>query len=236
MSSEFNTVIKKVKNLTDFALKISLQFLGSIDPTLALPIGIYFALSDFSKQIYQDQINEYVEFIKIHKEEFLEEVTNTTKFKNIFIQLVRKYFDEISKEKRKLILSYALNLGKGINQEFDDHTKCLRVLDMILPQELITFLLWKDELSGYKSFVALSEEELKNRAEFMNIRNILQRINNEELNLSENDMYYIIKSLNSYGLLAVKEETPTLWGGGSAELKIAGITKFGEYFLQFISS
>ena len=225
---------KNILNTSNTTLKI-IESITSEIPFLSTPIKIYLAISEHDKQIYQDQINEYIEFIKNNKDEFVLSVIDTPKFRNIFLQLTSKLLFEIYENKRKLIINYIKNLGKGINEEFVNHTKALRVLDLILPEEVATFFLWKYELVGYKAYVEMTEEAKKKRSEFMNIRNMMERVNKKGFSLTEKDMYFIVKSLSSYGLLGVKEETPSLWGGGNAELKVAGITKFGEDFLSFIS-
>jgi len=225
-----NGIINKAKT----ALKIIESILPPI-PYLSTPIKIISAVAEYDEKVYQDQLNEYIEFIKNNKDEFVLSAIDTPQFANIFMQLTAKFLFEIYEEKRKLILNYIKNLGKGINEDFINHTKALRVLDLILPEEVATFYLWQDELTDYKAYSKMTEEAKKKRGEFMNIRNILERVNKKGFNLTEGDMYFIVKSLSSYGLLGVKEETPTQWGGGQAELKIAGITKFGEDFLKFIS-
>jgi hypothetical protein len=223
----------KVRNLISL-FNTSLRIIKNFTPVLNIPIEIYLALSDYSKQIYQKQINEYIEFIVNHKDEFVLEIIETPKFKNLFVQLIRKLLDETYDEKRKLILNYILNLGKGININFDSHTKAIRILELILPEEVATLFLWENELKEYKSYKRPSDEFLKKRGEFMNIRYIQKLLNEKNLNITEGDMYFIIKQLNSYGLLGVKEETPTTWDGGKTDLTIVGITKFGEDFLNFI--
>jgi len=215
-------------------LNTSLRIIKSFAPILAIPIEIYLALSDYAKQIYQQQINEYVEFVLKHQDDFVLNVINTPKFKNLFVQLVRKFLDETYNEKRKLILNYILNLGKGIKQDFESHTKALRVLELILPEEVTTLFLWDDDLKEYKSYKRPSKEFLKKRGETMNIRYVLKLLNQIGFKLTENDMYFLIKQLGSYGLLGIKEETPTVWGVGKPDLVIIGITRFGEDFLKFI--
>ena len=225
-------IIRKLKGL----LNTSLRIIKNFNPILAIPIEIYLSLSDYAKQIYQQQINEYVEFIMNHKDEFVLEIIDTAKFKNLFVQLIRKFLEETYDEKRKLILNYILNLGKGINQNFENHTKSIRILELILPEEVAVLFLWEKELKEYKLYKRPSDEFLKKRGETINIRYILKLLNQKGFNLTENDMYFLIKQLSSYGLLGVKEETPTLWGGGKAELIIIGITEFGNKFLNFIKS
>lgn len=213
---------------------ISLRVAKSITPILAVPIEIYLALNDFTKEIYQEQINEYVKYIKTHKDEFVAEAIDSSKFKNLFLQLIFKFLNETYEQKRKLILNYILNLGKGINVTFENHTKAIKILELILPEEVATLFLWENELQEYKSYRIPNAEFIRKCGELMNIRYILKLINYKGFNLSEGDMYFLIKQLSSYGLLGVKEETPTTWGGGNTDLKIAGITKFGEDFLKFL--
>lgn len=217
-------------------LNTSLRIIKSFAPILTIPIEIYLALSNHAKQIYQQQINEYVEFITKHKDDFVLDVIDTSKFNNLFVQLIRKFLEEIYNEKRKLILNYILNLGKGINPDFDSHTKAIRILELILPEEVAALFLWNDELKEYKTYKKPSNEFLKKHGETMNILYVLKLLNEKDFNLTENDMYFLIKQLNSYGLLGVKEETPALFDGGKAELIIIGITKFGEDFLNFIKT
>ena len=55
-------------------LNTSLSILKNFAPVLAIPIDICLALYNHVKQIYQQQINEYVEFIMDHKDEFVLEI------------------------------------------------------------------------------------------------------------------------------------------------------------------
>lgn len=223
-------IIRKLTGLFNTSLRIIKNF----NPILAIPIEIYLSLSDYSKQIYQQQINEYVEFIIQHKDDFVLEILDTPKFKNLFVQLIRKFLEETYDKKRRLILNYILNLGKNINQDFESHSKAIMILELVLPEEIATLFLWDGELKGHTSYKRPSNDFFKNHHELINIGYIRELLNKKGFNLTENDMYFIIKQLNSYGLLGVKEETPTVWGGGKVELVIVGITKFGEDLLNFI--
>jgi len=173
-------------------------------------MGIIRAWGDFG----QARINELVKFIDEHKEEFVADILKTPKFKSVFLNVLERHMKETMEEKRKILRSYLLNVGKGINKDFDYHTKILLVVDQITLDEIAVLnILYK---------------KAKNQS---------QKLDNLHLNLTRipelekyNQDYLrdILNTLHAFRLITVTEATV------GAVMVLKQITNFGVKFLEFI--
>lgn len=118
--------------------------LAAINPAWSIlfvsTIGLINVWGDYG----QARINELVQHIDQHKEEFVEEVLQSDKFKAVFLSILERQMKEVMTEKRSLLRDYLLNVGKGVHQEFDNHTKILLALDNVSHEELHLLIWLKD--------------------------------------------------------------------------------------------
>jgi len=189
----------------------------------------------------QARINELVEFISQHKTEFLNDILETDKFKSVFLNVLERHTKEVMEEKRKILRNYLLNIGRGINKEFNYHTKILFILDQITTDELEVLYavkkLQNQKLVLKQKIIHEGQPSDKPRTEPFeenyNLNQIkLATYNNNKITIEE--IENILKSLRSYGLIMAREFTSPLFGGGSYEFQVSGITNFGNFFLDFI--
>lgn len=161
----------------------------------------------------QVRINELVQFIDEHKEEYIKEILETDKFKSIFLNVVERHTKEVYEEKRKMLRNYLLNVGKGINKEFNYHTKILWILDQITLDEV-------EVLNAIYEY-AKKQPSLN---EF--------HLSSSSLGFSKkHGDYYLrrlLNSLSSYGLITISDATM------GPDTAIKQFSDIGEIFLQFI--
>ncbi len=189
----------------------------------------------------QARVNELVKFIDQHKTEFLDDILNSDKFKSVFLNVLERHMKEVMEEKRQILRNYLLNVGRGINKEFNYHTKILFVLDQITIDELKVLHALK-KLQDQKLILKqkiiyegepLDKPRIEPFKENYNLNQIKSAIdNNNEITIEE--IENILKSLRSYGLIMARELTAALFGGEDYEFQVSGITNFGNIFLDFI--
>ena len=98
----------------------------------ATAVGFIGIWGDFG----QSRVNEVVEVISEHEREFNPEILKTDKFKAVFLNVLEASMKETMAEKRRLYRNYLLNVGKGIEVDFDYHSKLLTVLNLITVEEI----------------------------------------------------------------------------------------------------
>src|SRR3989344_6939147 len=103
--------------------------------------GIITAWGEFG----QSRINELVKFISEHKDEFVKEVIEGDDFKTLFLNVMERHMKEASEEKRRLLRNYLLNVGRGVNPDFNEYTRMNSALDNISFDEINMLKLWDIE-------------------------------------------------------------------------------------------
>ncbi len=182
--------------------------LTAINPTwsvlFAAASGIINTWSDFG----QARINELVQYIDEHREEFVDEIIATDKFKGVFLNVLERHMTEVMEAKRELLRGYLLGVGVGVQADFDYHSKILSVLDQISFEEIALLNFMNDN----KMISALSQ--------------ITPNFLIEGNTLPESRIKFLLQSLGNYGTVAVDH--------GRYDGPVYQMSPFGEIFLSFI--
>lgn len=224
---------------------------GMADPIQAAIIAltainpVWGVLMGFGKAIWttwgafgQERVNELVVYIDEHKEEFVREVIEGDDFKTLFLNVLERHMKEASEEKRKLLRNYLLNVGKGVNPDFNEYTRMNNVMDSISLYEIDLLKLWNDD--GPIELWYRNHPEVQSR---MTVSiGVLQtyirdmRPRNEQLlgmvadeNKNKNNQTLLL--LGYKGLLYTLAEDNF---GSGEEVKVRNITELGKAFLYFI--
>ncbi|OGN27531.1 MAG: hypothetical protein A3A33_04905 [Candidatus Yanofskybacteria bacterium RIFCSPLOWO2_01_FULL_49_25] len=214
----------------------TIQSLTALNPTwgvlFATAMGIISAWGSFG----QSRINELTLFISEHKEEFIKEIIEGDDFKTLFLNVLERHMKEASEEKRKLLRNYLLNVGRGVNPDFNEYTRMNSALDNISFDEINMLKLWDIEgpieayfLSHTKFTITMSSIQsivhgLKPRVDAWS-----KLIADE--NKSRNNQALLLLSYKGL-LFALSEDNV----GSGQEVKVVEITNFGKAFLAFIRS
>jgi hypothetical protein len=189
-------------------------------------IGLINTWSDFG----QSRINELVIEIEKHKNEFDTEILNSDKFKSIFLNVIEAHIKETMTDKRKLYRNYLINVGKGIKNDFEYHSKLLTTLNLITFEEIQTL----EEI--HLAYARLNEDYKKlNPGQLA--KPTVEEINNQLLRMGRNNslkfLHLNMRLLQTYNLILTEDASYS--GSGAASIRFEIVTEFGETFLEFIS-
>ncbi|HBG81576.1 TPA: hypothetical protein DDW69_01920 [candidate division CPR2 bacterium] len=189
----------------------------------------------------QVRINELVTFIDKHRDQFLPDIIKSEKFKSIFLNILDAYFKETLEEKRKLLRNYLLNVGKGIEKDFDYHTKLMTVLNQITFDELKVISIWngklQDKFVEKNSEIGYTRDNIEEKMTNLNAGQIAWALGREEKGQKiMRNINFLVKSLGNYGLLDVRESTPVIFDSenNNSTVVVDGISDFGKAFLGFL--
>ena len=198
--------------------------------------GIYGTWSDFG----QSRLNELVVELEKNKDVFDPKILETDKFKSIFLSILERHMKESSDKQRHLLRNYLISVAKGLNPDFDYHTKLLGVLDQITGKELRLFMLLNniikdldDEFIAYATAEQIKSFDVSKREVRMNSLQIKMRLKNWKIKTE--DLNSLIRFLTNYGIITSYDVSISgIGGGGSYELIFAGLTDVGRVFYDFI--
>lgn len=231
------TLITIVKNTAPILFE-TISALVGYNPTWSVLFLTSVGLINVWGEFGQKRINELVEFIAAHKEEFLNEVLESDKFKAVFLNVLEMHMKEVNDQKRALLRNYLLAVGKNTAPDFSEHTKLIYTLNTITLEELDFLALFgpggpiSQFESEHKEF-SLSYYDLSSISHALNMtghRDIATKISDGRISDKYNQ---IMVSLGHKDLLWVA----TSDGFGSRlESKVRCITEFGKVFLLFITN
>lgn len=214
--------------------------LTAVNPTWGVLFAIVSSAIGVWGEFGQARTQELVEFLTKHKDEFIDEILKSERFKSVFVNILDRQIREVSEEKRQLFRTYLLNMGKGLFPDFNMDSKLLSILDQITPEELKVLEIWNGRIQ--RKIVE------KNPNIGYTMENIEQKMKESELNEhqvmfafegkdwpSMDELTFILRSLGNYGLLDTRESSGVIRGDGSDGIRVKRISPFGKIFLQYIT-
>jgi hypothetical protein len=241
---------------TDIPIKKSLEIIGKqvaapivaaitvlagLHPEWAILFSFAAPVMNVWGDFGQERINEQLEFISKHKEEFRKEIIEGDDFKTLFLNVLERHMKEASAEKRKLLRNYLLNVGRGVNPGFNEYTRMNNILDTITLYEIDVLCLW-DEGGPIARWEKNSQRPQAIIQRGTTTISMLQTYIREMTPRDERLMKMIADENNSKnnqtllllgykGLLYVLAENNF---GSGQEARVQDITDFGKAFLAFI--
>ncbi|HEU5114695.1 MAG TPA: hypothetical protein VFT82_02935 [Candidatus Paceibacterota bacterium] len=202
---------------------------------MSTSIGIINAWGDFG----QSRVNEMVTYINEHRDEFVKEVIEGNNFKTLFLNILERHMKEASEEKRKLLRNYLLNVGKGIDPNFNEYTRMNNVLDTISLDEIDFLKLWDIDgpvtkylhtLPGAGGMI-VTVSDIQNAIFGMTPRDpkLMALVAEDRKNKNNQTMLF----LGYKGLLYTAFADNF---GSGQEARVKEITAFGKAFLAFIKA
>lgn len=225
-----------VKIILKNTSSILLTGLATYYPQLAGLFSVGSALIQTWGDFGQTRVNELVKFVSEHKDEFVEEIVISDKFKTLFLNILERHMKEASERKRELLRNYLLSVGRGYCPDFDDFTKMNNTLDNITFDEIDLLSLWGENgvISNYFNSLpgpipSVTFGTIQSAVFSAQPRNpYLMKIVSNENKFKGNQ---ILQSLGHKGLLYVAFADNF---GSGHEAKVKEITDFGRAFLTFI--
>ncbi|MFA6307134.1 MAG: hypothetical protein WC639_05000 [Patescibacteria group bacterium] len=187
------------------------------------------------------KVSDFMLQFEEHKDDLVMSVVQSDKFISVFLELFDRNIKESNEEKRQLLKNYILNMAIGIEQDFNEHTKLINVLNNITADELIILKMWGEggiisNNTRYKNIGRITVNEIRNCV--LDTRSVK---NNNKLGAEEDYIYNLSKvkdklnqillSLGYKDLLYVLSENNF---GSGEEARVKNITNFGKSFLNFI--
>lgn len=211
--------------------------------TINPDLGACFALANGVIQAWgafgQARMEELVNDMDEHKNEFDPEILKTDKFKAAFLNVLEMHMKETNEEKRKLLRNYLLSVGTGLLPDFNEHTKVIYTLNTITIEELKMLQLF-GENGIISQFVQKNPQQRFSFYDLNSINHILSQSGRRDLifpstalgGIKGSDKYnQMLVSLGNKDLLWVASSDGF---GSGLEAKAQGITEFGQTFLNFI--
>jgi hypothetical protein len=220
-------------------IQAAILALTAINPVWGVLMGFGKAIWTTWGDFGQERVNELVVYISDHKEEFVREVIEGDDFKTLFLNVLERHMKEASEEKRKLLRNYLLNVGMGINPDFNEYTRMNNVIDNITLYEIDMLRLWDEDgvietryrnqrpQSQYREVIVISTLQAYIRDMRPRDERLLRMIDDE--NKSKNNQTLLL--LGYKGLLYVLADNNF---GSGEEARVSEITEFGKAFLRFI--
>lgn len=215
--------------------------LAALNPTWGLLFGFAGPLIGMWGDWGQERINEQVEFIEKHKDEFKKEIIESDDFKTLFLNILERHMKEASEEKRKLLRNYLLNVGRGISPSFNEYTRMNNIMDTITLYEIDMLRLW-DENGPIAEWEKRSLRPQSTLQRGITTISMLQTYI-REMNPRDPDLIEMISDKNN----SKNNQTLLLLGykgllyaladnnfGSGQEARVLDITDFGRSFLAFI--
>lgn len=209
-----NAGLSIIQNLSSPVAEIGIR-LQMFDPVWGIIIGMGAGLLSVWRELAEDRGVELLEYVELHKNEFVETIVKSSEFKATFLNVWEMHIRENSKSKRQRLKRFLLNLGKGESINNDLHTKIFTVISQMTDDEAIVF--------GY--IIKNTNLEMKNHMN-LHIDNIPELKDPTEGKLND-----ALLSLHSYRLITIRDtavigDIPT----------IRRITDFGDMFFKNICS
>lgn len=209
--------------------------LTTINPVWGVLFAIASSMLSAWGEFGQARTKELVDFLNEHKEEFVNEILESERFKSVFVNILDRQIKEVSKEKRKLFRIYLLNLGKGLFPDFNMDSKLLTILDQITFEELRILNLWKVGSNPYNKVLSkIPSFNIDNGTIGLNEHQVMFGFDDKE-QPKEEDLIFILKSLANYGLIDTSENVGAIIGSGSDSIRVKRISPFGKIFLKYIT-
>lgn len=231
--------IRVIKNFAP-ALTTAFQQIGWISPEFNLILNSVSSIVGYYGDFANDRTLDFLKQFADNKERLVQEIVHSEKFKAVFIKTLSDNITESNEEKRQLLKNYILNFARGVEVEFNEHTKLLNTLNTITGEELAMLKLWDEdglikEDGRFEGVARITVNDIK-RIVFdakRRKKNAIQDYENHLLKLADNKDAgnQILLSLGYKDLLYVLGENNF---GSGEEAKVNDITNFGKVFLNFI--
>lgn len=216
-----------------------IQALVQVKPEWAILFVIATGLINTWNEFGQARTKELVDDINKHRDEYLPEIVESDKFKSVFVNAIQRHITEASVEKRRILRQYILNIGRGVSQEFEYHTKVFSIIDQITFEELEVISAWSGRLQqalvAKNSNIIQSSDDEDKVTKDLNEHQVMSIFEDRRPSFSPEQLEFILKSLGNYGLLDVREFTAATYDGGTYGLVVKDITPFGKEFLKSIN-
>jgi hypothetical protein len=239
--------MNKVEKIVDKIIKLgeytgSTLVAGATALQLATPAqvvlltGVLGVVSIFRDLAFKRTSEFFQQFID-NKKDILQEITNSEEFQAIFLELLNEHVTESNEIKRKLIRNYILNIAKGVEPNFNEHSRVINILNTISFEEIDMLKLWdedgvvdrwaKEEPNSSRDTFAQDVHNLEYISRGKNTGQIIFNRQNQEKNnrllisLGNKDLLYVLSADNF---------------GSGVEAKAKCLTEFGKTFLAFIKS
>lgn len=237
--------MNKIEKAKESALRIGKNFapalaegiktLGLINPAFLLLIPPLQAVLGYWGDYATDKTLDLFKEFEEHKEEIVEEIVRSDKFKAIFLKIVGDNITESNEKKRQYLKNYIVNMARGMNPGFNEHTKLITTLNNITLEEIDMLNLW----DGSGVIERWYREKNSVRFASLTVHEIetIVRGREECLGSLAFGKHYadknnqILLSLGYKGLLYVLGKESF---GSGVEARVRYITDFGKDFLSFI--
>lgn len=209
--------------------------LTAVNPTWGVLFAIATSIMGVWGEFGQARTKELIDFLADHKDEFVDKILESERFKSVFVNILDRQIKEVSEEKRRLFRTYLLNLGKGLSPDFNMDSKLLTILDQITFEELEILQVWKAGSKPYDQVLSkISSFDPDDGSVGLNEHQVMFAFD-ETGQIEKEDIMFILKSLANYGLLDISENNGVVLGGGSDGVRVKRISPFGKIFLQYIT-
>jgi len=218
----------KLPNKTSLVLKNlgpAVFALATSQPWLAVIFTGAVGFLGLFGDLAQKRLNELIKAMNQNKDNFAHDSikSHPNKFRAVFLDVLDKLIRETSEEKRKLLKNYLINTFKGIEKDFNYHSRFSWVINNIT----------LDELKIISNFSEIPPQQIE-KGKTLNIEDfgvgtshIQQFFRNQGVNFDEDYIESLLWSLTVYGFIIAKTGrwNGTFWRGP---------TYLGKNFLKFI--
>lgn len=208
------------------------------NPIWAIPFALGAVMINTWGDFGSKRTEELLDFIIAHKEEFVSEVLDSDKFKSVFLNVLERHMKEVNEHKRQLFRTYLLNVGKGIEPDFNYHTKIMSILDQITFKELGILSIWDGQLQKKliekNNKIGYNNDNIAEKMKGLNEHQVMFAFEGKQDKPTMDELTFILRSLGNYGILSTRESSGVIVGDGSDGIRVKEITDFGIIFLKFI--